>query len=53
MSHFQDADYLVINAEFDQAVLDLDAIIRAQGLTLPRQMAKHQALVESIPDEIE
>ncbi len=53
MSHFQDADYLVINAAFDQAVLDLDAIIRAQGLTLPRQMAKHQALVESIPDEIE
>ncbi len=53
MSHFQDADYLVINAEFDQAVLDLDAIIRAQGLTLPRQMAKHQTLVESIPDEIE
>ena len=53
MSHYQDAEYLVINEDFEQALADLDAIIRAQGLTLARQMRRHAELVESIPDEID
>lgn len=53
MSHFQDAEYLVINENFDQALFDLDAIIHAQRLTLARQMAKNQALIDSIPPEID
>ena len=31
MSHYHDAEYLVINEDFDQALFDLDAIIHAQG----------------------
>ena len=53
MSHYQDAAYLVINDRFEQALFDLDAIIHTQGLTLARQKLKNQALVDSIPPEIE
>ena len=51
MSHYQDAEYLVVNDDFEQALFDLDAIVHAQGLTLERQKQKHGALVESIPPE--
>jgi guanylate kinase len=53
MSHFHDAQFLVINDVFEQALFDLDAIIHAQGLTLARQTLKNQPLVDSIPAEIE
>ncbi len=53
MSHFHDAQFLVINDVFEQALFDLDAIIHAQGLTLARQKLKNQPLVDSIPAEIE
>ena len=52
MSHYHDAEYLVINDDFEQALFDLEAIIHTQGLTLARQKLKHQSLVDSIPDEI-
>ena len=53
MSHFHDAEYLVINDDFEQALFDLDAIIHSRGLTLERQMLKNQALIDSIPTEFE
>jgi guanylate kinase len=53
MSHYHDAEYLVINDVFDQALFDLDAIIHSQGLTLARQVQKNQALIDSIPAEID
>jgi len=53
MSHYHDAAYLVINDRFEQALFDLDAIIHTQGLTLARQKLKNQALVDSIPPEME
>ncbi len=53
MSHYQDAEYLVVNEDFEQALADLDAIVRAQGLTLARQMRRHAELVSSIPPEID
>ena len=53
MSHFHDAQFLVINDVFEQALFDLDAIIHAQGLTLARQKLKNRLLVDSIPAEIE
>ena len=52
MSHYNDAEYLVINDAFEQALFDLDAIIHTQGLTLVRQKLKNQSLVYSIPGEI-
>jgi guanylate kinase len=53
MSHYNDAQYLVINDDFAQALFDLDAIIHTQGLTLARQKLKNQFLVGSIQGEIE
>jgi guanylate kinase len=53
MSHYHDAEYLVINDAFEQALFDLDAIIHTQGLTLVRQKLKNKALVDSIPPEME
>lgn len=50
MSHYGDAEYLVINEDFDQALFELDAIIQTQGLTRERQAIKNRALIESIPD---
>jgi guanylate kinase len=49
MSHFGDAEYLVINDDFERALFDLDAIVHSQGLTLDRQRLKNQALIDSIP----
>ena len=52
MSHYNDAEYLVINDDFEPALFDLDAIIHTQGLTLARQKLKNQSLVSSISAEI-
>ena len=52
MSHYNDAEYLVINEDFDQALYDLECIIHSQGLTLSRQKAKNKALIDSIPEEM-
>ena len=53
MSHFGDAEYLVINDDFEQALIDLDAIIHCQSLTLARQRLRYQSLIDSIPSEID
>jgi guanylate kinase len=53
MSHYQDAQYLVINDVFEQALFDLESIIHSQGLTMARQKLKNRALVDSIPTEME
>lgn len=51
MSHYDDAQYLVINEHFEQALADLEAIIHSQELTLERQKYKNPALIASIPQE--
>jgi guanylate kinase len=53
MSHFHDAEYLVINDNFEQALFDLETIIHSQGLTRERQVSKNLALIDSIPPENE
>ena len=52
MSHYNDAEYLVINEDFNQALSDLELIIFSQGLTLEQQKLKNQVLIDSIPAEI-
>ena len=52
MSHYNDAEYLVINEDFNQALYDLECIIHSQGMTLERQKAKNKALIDSIPEEM-
>lgn len=52
MSHYGDAEYLVINRDFDKALHSLECIIHTQSLTLSRQKAKNKALFDSIPEEM-
>lgn len=53
MSHYNDAEYLVINKDFDRALYDLECIIHAQEMTRDRQIFRNQALIDSIPEEID
>jgi guanylate kinase len=51
MSHYGDAEYLVINQDFEKALYALECIIHTQSLTLSRQKMKNKALFDSIPEE--
>jgi len=51
MSHYGDAEYLVINQDFEKALYALECIIHTQSLTLLRQKMKNKALFDSIPEE--
>ena len=46
--HLTDFDYVIINQEFDVAVNDLVAIVRAARLRMPQQRARHANLVQSL-----
>jgi len=48
MSHFVEADYLVINDVFDQALDDLKAIVTSQRLSILRQEQKHANLLQDL-----
>lgn len=48
MSHYPEADYLVINDDFEQALAELKAIIISQRLQTPRQQKNHQALLDAL-----
>ena len=48
LSHYEQSDYLVINDQFDEAVADFVAIIRAARLRRGQQHLRHQALFEEL-----
>ena len=48
MSHYEQADYLVVNDEFDQALDDLLSIFRANLLRRSVQADRHQSLINSL-----
>lgn len=48
ISHVGEADYVVVNDDFDTAVDDLRAIIRAHRLTVKSQLAGQSALLKSL-----
>jgi guanylate kinase len=48
MSHYSDAEFLVINDDFEQALYELECIIVGQGLTLERQKSQYPELIGSI-----
>lgn len=48
MSHFADADFLIINDCFDTALSELHCIITSQRLTLSKQQSRHQALLRDL-----
>jgi guanylate kinase len=46
MAHFVEYDYLIVNDQFDQALYDLECIIRAHKLKNPPQCEKIAGLAE-------
>lgn len=47
ISHAGEFDYIIVNDDFDQALMDLTAVIKASRLTTPRQSAKLLKLFEA------
>ena len=52
MSHYSDAEYLIVNDDFELALYDLECVIHSQSLKLERQKLKNMELIASIPEEI-
>ncbi len=48
MRHYSQADYLVINDTFEEALTDLSAIIRSARLGVTRQFPRQQALISAL-----
>jgi len=48
MSHYPEADYLIINDNFEDAVLDLQSIVRCERLGLDRQQQRHDKLLREL-----
>ncbi|MFS1523653.1 guanylate kinase [Microbulbifer sp. 2304DJ12-6] len=48
MTHYVEADYLVINDDFNQALTELRAIILAQRQRLAQQQLRHGALLQAL-----
>ena len=48
LSHWAEFDYLVVNDDFDTALADLLAIVRAERLALPRQRRQHAELLAQL-----
>jgi len=48
MSHYVDADYLIINDDFTTALAQFQALITSQHLRLARQVEKHTSLIKEL-----
>ncbi len=48
MTHYVEANYVVINDDFDTALIDFRAIILAQRLSLDNQQRRHEQLLSDL-----
>ncbi|MDP9499531.1 guanylate kinase [Bisgaard Taxon 45] len=48
ISHYNEYDYVIVNDDFEQALADFQAILRAERLTLTHQQKQNQALIEQL-----
>lgn len=48
LSHLEEADYLVVNDVFEQALSEVSQIVQASRLRSVQQMTKHHALVKQL-----
>ncbi len=48
ISHYDEYDYLIINDDFDTALDELKALVRAQRLRTPRVVEENRALIKSL-----
>jgi len=47
-SHYHEFDYLIINDDFEQALTDLQAIVRTKSLEATKQSKKHKKLFSDL-----
>jgi guanylate kinase len=47
-AHFDEYNYVVVNAVFEEALADLASIFRANRLRMPEQRARHQAMIAAL-----
>lgn len=47
-SHYQEFDYIIVNDDFDQALVDLTTIVNNQRLKRSQQVIAYQALFDSL-----
>jgi guanylate kinase len=50
MSHWNEYDYLIVNEKFDDAVVDLKAILRAHSLSTEKQKYSLHSLIQKLLD---
>ncbi|PVX42989.1 guanylate kinase [Pasteurella langaaensis DSM 22999] len=48
ISHYNEYDYVIVNDDFEQALTDLQGILRAEKLTLSYQESQNQALIQEL-----
>ncbi|MDR0218121.1 MAG: guanylate kinase [Enterobacteriaceae bacterium] len=48
MEHYGEYDYVIINDDFNTALVDLQSIIRSERLRLVRQTQRHDALISKL-----
>lgn len=48
LSHYDEYDYLVVNADFEQALADMIAIVRARRLRRSSQATRHAVLLNDL-----
>lgn len=48
ISHYNEYDYVIINDDFEQALADLQAILRTEKLTLSHQLKENQELITEL-----
>ncbi|NIY83357.1 guanylate kinase [Vibrio hepatarius] len=48
ISHYYEYDYVIINDDFDNALMDFKAIIRAERLKQDKQAAKYKGMLDAL-----
>ena len=48
LTHYVESDYLIVNQDFDKALMEFKAIIQAQRLRQKYQARRHEALLRSL-----
>lgn len=48
MSHYGEADFIIVNEHIDEAVRDIVSVVRAMRLRLPTQRIRHGALLDAL-----
>lgn len=48
ISHYVEAEYMIVNENFEQALMEFRSIVIAQRLRLTKQQQNHQSLLQSL-----